>query len=213
MKIVTILGSPRKRGNTAAVLQAFEALVSIEHQVERINITDYHVAGCRGCDHCFGELTEPGCLQKDDAVRLLARILAADVVVYACPVYCWSFPAQLKALLDRHYCLVKWQDGEVAAALMTGKRVALLVTCGGEADDNADLIQVMFDREIAYVRGVVVGKYVVANCTTPAELGERAAATARRMVREIIGGWAGLCSEITPTPPCKSRHICNHVTM
>ena len=53
---------------------------------------------------------------------------------------------------------------------MAGKRTALLVTCGGDAADNADLIQVMFEREIAYLRGVVVGKYVVANCTTPAEI-------------------------------------------
>ncbi len=43
MKIVTILGSPRQRGNTAAVLQAFETLVAPQHQVERINITDYRV--------------------------------------------------------------------------------------------------------------------------------------------------------------------------
>jgi multimeric flavodoxin WrbA len=187
MKIVTILGSPRKRGNTAAVLQAFEELVAPEHAVERINITDYRVEGCRGCDVCQDRLDEPGCLQKDDAVRLLERILAADAVVYACPVYCWSFPAQLKALMDRHYCLVKWQAGEVVAALMKGKRAALLVTCGGDAADNADLIQVMFEREMAYVRGQVVGQYVVANCTTPAELGERAAETARLMAREIIG--------------------------
>jgi multimeric flavodoxin WrbA len=186
VKIVTIQGSPRKRGNTAAVLQAFEALVAPHHQLDRINITDYHVEGCRGCDVCQDRLAEPGCLQKDDAVRLLERILTADIVVYAAPVYCWAFPAQLKALLDRHYCLVKWQDGEVAAALMAGKRAALLVTCGGDAEDNADLIQVMFDREIAYVRGTVVGKYVVANCTTPAELGERAAETARRMMKDIV---------------------------
>ena len=201
MKIVTILGSPRKRGNTAAVLQAFEALVAPQHEIDRINITDYHVAGCLGCDHCFNVLAEPGCAQRDDAVQLLERILAADLVVYAAPVYCWAFPAQLKALLDRHYCLVKWQDGEVAAALtlapalrsgasagVAGKRAALLVTCGGDAEDNADLIQTMFEREIAYVRGVVAGKYVVANCTTPAELAGRAAEMGRRMARELIGG-------------------------
>lgn len=188
MKIVTILGGPRKRGNTATVLQAFEALVAPHHQLDRINVTDYRVEGCRGCNVCQDRLEEPGCLQKDEALRLLERILAADVVVYAAPVYCWAFPAQLKALLDRHYCLVKWRDGQVAAALMSGKRAALLVTCGGDAEDNADLIQVMFDREIAYVRGVVVGKYVVANCTKPAELGERADETARQMVKDIIGG-------------------------
>ncbi len=187
MQIVTILGSPRKRGNTAAVLRVFEALAAPQHEIDRINITDYRVAGCLGCDHCFDNWTEPGCAQRDDAVQLLARILAADLVVYASPVYCWAFPAQLKALLDRHYCLVKWQDGAVAAALMAGKRVALLVTYGGDAADNADLIQVMFDREIAYLRGVVVGKYVVANCGTPAELGERAAATARQMMQDVLG--------------------------
>jgi len=190
MKIVTILGSPRKRGNTAAVLRAFEELAGPQHEVERINITDYHVAGCRGCDVCQDWLDEPGCLQKDDVVGLLKRILAADAVVYACPVYCWAFPAQLKALMDRHYCLVKWQGGEVATSLMAGKRAALLVTCGGDAADNADLIQVMFEREMAYVRGQVVGQYVVANCTTPAELGERAVETARLMAREIVGAGA-----------------------
>jgi multimeric flavodoxin WrbA len=187
MKIVTILGSPRKRGNTAAVLGAFEALVAPEHEVERLNIMDYRVEGCRGCDVCQDRLDEPGCLQKDDAVPLLKRILAADVVVYACPVYCWSFPAQLKALMDRHYCLVKWRNGEMASALMSGKRAALLVTCGGDAADNADLIQVMFEREMAYIRGHVVGQYIIANCTVPTELGERGMEMARRMASEIAG--------------------------
>jgi len=188
MKIVTILGSPRKRGNTAAVLAAFESLVAPQHEVDRINITDYRVAGCLGCDHCFSVLDGPGCAQRDDAVQLLERILAADLVVYASPVYCWSFSAQLKALLDRHYCLVKWRDGELAASLATGKHMALLVTCGGGAGDNADLIQVMFDREIDYLGGVVAGKYVVANCGAPAELGERGAEMGRRMARELAGG-------------------------
>jgi multimeric flavodoxin WrbA len=186
MKIVTILGGPRKRGNTAAVLAAFEALVAKQHEIDRINITDYRVNGCLGCDNCFKTLDAPGCRQKDDAVRLLERILAADLVIYAAPVYCWAFPAQLKALLDRHYCLVKWQEGEIASALMMGKRAALLVTCGGGAADNADLVQVMFDREMAYTGGIVAGQYVVDNCGAPEELGERAEETARRMVREIV---------------------------
>ena len=90
--------------------------------------------------------------------------------------------------MDRHYCLVKWQDDEFVAALISGKRAALLVTCGGDADDNADLIQVMFDRETTYVRSVVVGKYVVANCITPAELGERGVEMVQRMARELVGG-------------------------
>lgn len=186
MKILTVLGSPRKRGNTAAILGAFESRVAAQHQVRHINITDYQIAGCLGCDSCQALLSEPGCAQEDDAELLLEEIIAADVVVYASPVYCWGFTAQMKALLDRHYCLVKWQDGEVAVALLAGKRMALLVTCGGDAGDNADLIQVMFDRQIEYMRCETIGKYVVANCTTPDELGPRAYDVAERMARDVM---------------------------
>jgi len=46
MKIITILGSPRKKGNTAKVLSMFEDNVEKNHEVERINITQYKVGGC-----------------------------------------------------------------------------------------------------------------------------------------------------------------------
>ena len=111
MKIVTILGSPRKRGNTAAVLDAFEALVTPQHELDRINISDHHVAGCLGCDHCFSVLAEPGCAQRDDAVRLLERILAADLVVYAAPVYCWAFPRSSKPCW---IATTAWLNGRMA---------------------------------------------------------------------------------------------------
>jgi len=125
MHILTILGSPRKHGNTAAVLAQFENLASAQHTIERINITDWTVRGCLGCNTCQRTLDEPGCCQRDDGVALLERILAADLVVYASPVYSWGLTAQLKALFDRHYCLVKWDANE--KALMEGRRAMLLV--------------------------------------------------------------------------------------
>jgi multimeric flavodoxin WrbA len=45
MKIITILGSPRKKGNTAKVLSMFEDKIEKKHEVERINITQYKVGG------------------------------------------------------------------------------------------------------------------------------------------------------------------------
>ncbi|NTV37015.1 MAG: NAD(P)H-dependent oxidoreductase [Anaerolineaceae bacterium] len=187
MKIITIMGSPRKKGNTAAVLALFEKQVSAKHQVERINITDHKINGCLGCDGCQPSLDAPGCKQKDDAVAILNRLIAADVVVYATPVYCWSFSAQMKALIDRHYCLVKWCKGEVASMLFKDKPVALLATCGGSAEYNADLLQAMFDRNMDYLGSKVIGKYVVPDCTTPAELGEKADKIASAMAKDIVG--------------------------
>jgi multimeric flavodoxin WrbA len=183
MKILTILGSPRRHGNTAAVLEQFEALAARQHAIERINITDWNVRGCLGCDVCQKNLDEPGCRQHDDGVALLQRVLGADLVVYASPVYAWSITAQLKAFFDRHYCLVKWSAGE--KALMAGKRAMLLVTCGGSATENADLVQPMFARQMACMRTEVAGQFVVPDCTTPQELGERAVETAHLMFMRL----------------------------
>ena len=168
MQILTLLGSPRKHGNTDAVLRRFETkATAMAHVVTRVNIMDHEVAGCLGCDACQDELEHFGCVQNDDCEEILDQILAAHLVIYAAPVYCWSLPAQLKALIDRHYCTVKWQAGEVAAQLMKGKRTALLLTCGGDAGTNADLTLPLFERQMDYVGGMIGGMYVLDNCSSP----------------------------------------------
>lgn len=185
LRVTTILGSPRKRGHTAAVLHACEELLAATCAVERIDVVDYHVDGCLGCDSCFEVLDEPGCAQRDDGPVLLRRLLAADVVVYASPVYNWGFPAPMKALLDRHYCLVKWRGSEIVRALMAGKPAALLATCGGPVEDNVDLMQQAFDREADYLRVRVVGHYVLGECTMAAARGEPGAQLAAQLARDI----------------------------
>lgn len=188
MNILTILGSPHKNGNTAQVLCQFEALATARaHTIERINITDVKINGCLGCDSCFKHLDEPGCVQKDDLLPVMERILAADLVVYASPVYCWGFTAQLKALFDRHYCMVKWQHGEIVSALMTGKSAALLLTCGGDAPGNLDLPQVAFVREMEYLRAEFRGMYGLADVESREDARARGKAVAEQMAAELLG--------------------------
>ena len=187
MQILTLMGSPRKHGNTDAVLHRFETMATdAGHTVVRMNVTEYEVAGCLGCDGCQGDLEDFGCLQTDACEEILRRILSADLTVYAAPVYCWSFPAQIKALIDRHYCSVKWQAGEVATGLLKVKRSALLLTCGGGADDNADLTLALFERQMDYIGGVILGMYVLDNCTSPLQDATHAEALARRMANELL---------------------------
>ncbi|MDM8551633.1 flavodoxin family protein [Desulfobacterales bacterium HSG2] len=187
MKITTILGSPRKKGNTANVLGMFEERVAQGHEVDRINITEYKVNGCLGCGACQKKSDEPGCVQKDDAVSLFGRMTEADVVIYASPLYCWSFSAQMKALIDRHFCLVKNYGTPDHKSLVDGKRTALLVTCGGPVEDNADLIQEIFNRVNLYAKCDVIGKYILPFCTTPDALGDEAAEMAKKMAGDITG--------------------------
>lgn len=187
MQILTLLGSPRKHGNTESVLRRFEARATAAgHVVTRVNVAERKIDGCLGCDCCHAELDDLGCAQADDADEILRQILTADLIVYAAPVYCWSLPSEMKALIDRHYCLVKWQDGEVAATLMRGKRGALLLTCGGEAATNVDLTFPMFERQMDYMRAQVAGLYALDNCVGVHADAPRAEELAARMAAELL---------------------------
>ncbi len=73
-KIVTLLGSPRKKGNTAKVLKAFEENIAVDHEVVRVNIAEMNINGCLGCHACQNEEDLPGCVQKDDVEVLFQEI-------------------------------------------------------------------------------------------------------------------------------------------
>ncbi len=186
MRITTILGSPKRNGNTAAILKAFEKLAQANNSIDRINITEMTIKGCRGCDACQLKADVPGCLQKDDFQEVINRIMNADFIVYASPVYVWDFPAQMKTLIDRHYCLVKWKNYDKEIYLLENKHTALLATCGGEAENNADLIQEIYKREMNYLHCNIVGNYIVSLCTVPSELGSKTEQTAQQMAKDFI---------------------------
>ncbi len=170
MKILALCGSPRRKGNTSTVLSAFEDVVSKNHIVERVDVVAHNFKGCIGCDNCQKDHSNPACIQKDGMNDLLQKIIAADLVVYAAPVYVWDFPAQMKAVIDRHYCLLKWKAGK-EISLVENKKTMLLATCGGDAENNADLIRLIYEREMKYLHCRVVGEFIVPGCTLPSNLG------------------------------------------
>jgi len=187
MNILTILGSPRKKGNTAGALDMVEQELSGIHQVERLAITSVKVNGCLGCEACQKVADRPGCVQKDDAVAVFERMMASDAVIYSSPLYCWDFSAQMKALIDRHFCLVTGYGTVNHRSLIAEKPAALLVTCGGPVKGNADVIQTLFDRVCKYGKARAVNKTVIPFCTTPDALGEDARAAARKLAGDISG--------------------------
>jgi multimeric flavodoxin WrbA len=187
MKVVTILGSPKLKGNTSATLARFEKLAAQEHEIDRINIADLDVGGCLGCYACQRNPNEPACVQKDDALGVFDRILEADAVVYASPLYMWGLASGIRALMERHLCLVTGYMTPSYKSLVAGKRAALLVTCGGAEEGNADLIQQTFDRFADYAQYDSAGKHVVPLCTTPDKLGEAADAAAEKLSKDIAG--------------------------
>jgi len=147
MNVVAIQGSPRHVGNTDIVLNAVLAGVaeSKPSHLTVIHAADKRIAGCRECFTCQAVPDSPGCAIKDDMVELYAAMLGADLVILASPVFCWGFSAQLKAVLDRLYACFKFNETP-PRCLLAGKKLALVVTAGGEPTDGADLCETAFAR-------------------------------------------------------------------
>lgn len=182
MEIMTILGSPRKHGNTARVLQwTEEELRQAGHSVQRADISDYSVAGCCECFNCRKYTGEPACGQDDEGVVLLNHMIRADAVVLASPVFCWGFSAQLKALLDRTYCLGK-EDG---TRLMEGTATALIATAADDYERNIEFLVESYRQFAEYHRCRDAGHLAAGGCTTPDAINADIHEKARDLARAI----------------------------
>ena len=188
MQITTLLGSARKKGNTATVLGWVEAeLENHGHSVERIYLNSKTIGGCLGCGKCKETPDRIACVQKDDAVETLEKMVASDAVIFSSPVYFWGFSAQIKRLIDRGYALVTNYHQPGHTSLMQGKPIGLLVTGADAYEDNAEGLFSAFDRIADFLLAPKTGELYVGGCTVPAELPEsvreQAAALARSLVR------------------------------
>jgi len=98
-KILVISASGRKAGNSDLLCDQFaKGAREAGHEVEKIRLAEKKVGFCTGCYACQ-KLHR--CVQQDDANELVAKMLEADAIVLATPVYFYSMNAQLKALIDR----------------------------------------------------------------------------------------------------------------
>ncbi len=102
MKILGIVGSKRKNGNTATLVQA--ALKSaeingIETHIEYLG--DYNINGCTGCEGCKDTYK---CVVDDDMQKLYPLILEADAIILGSPTYFYNITSIVKAFLERLYC-------------------------------------------------------------------------------------------------------------
>lgn len=97
--VLIISASPRKNGNSDTLCDRF-ALGAAEkgHHVEKIFIADKNIGYCRGCGVCN---SAHKCIQKDDMAEILDKMVNADVIVLATPVYFYSMDGQMKTFIDR----------------------------------------------------------------------------------------------------------------
>lgn len=108
MKNILILsGSPRKGGNSDMLCDEFmRGAQEAGHTVEKIRVAQKKIGFCKACYHCCDH--GGVCAIKDDMTEVLEKMLHADVLVLASPVYFYSINAQMKALFDR--TVARWLE-------------------------------------------------------------------------------------------------------
>lgn len=102
MKVVAFSGSARKDGNTARMVrEAFGPLEAAGVQTELVQLAGQTLRGCRACYQCL-EKKDGRCSMKDDAVNdHIAKLVEADGILLASPVYFSDVSSEMKALIDR----------------------------------------------------------------------------------------------------------------
>ncbi len=105
-KVLILSSSPRKGGNSDFLSDKFmEGALAAGNEVEKIFLKDKKVNYCIGCGLCTTN-GYSGCSQNDDMAEILDKMIAADVIVLATPVYFYTMCAQLKTVIDR--CCAKY---------------------------------------------------------------------------------------------------------
>jgi len=142
MKILAISCSPRKNGNTVAMLE--KALAGAKGDGAGVEL--YSVAGknIQPCDGCWGCLKTGKCHIKDDVPELFDKMTAADGIIFGTPIYFWGMTGQAKTLMDRTISLN--QPGRN----LNNKVCGVVASCGslGMADALKDFSFYIIQRRM-----------------------------------------------------------------
>lgn len=123
MKIVILMGSPRKQDSLKVCKEIEARLGSKNMDYDYIFLKDYEIQDCRGCGLCFKK-SEKLCPCKDDLTIIREKLLEADGIIFATPVYAYQVPAPLKRIIDRMAFLFHRQE-------LVGKPAMIVVTSDG----------------------------------------------------------------------------------
>jgi multimeric flavodoxin WrbA len=131
LKVIGISASPRLNSNSDLLLRrALAGVESAGAKIEYLRLADYKIAPCIECNSCYKTGV---CVVKDDYHIVSAKMLDADRLIFATPIFFMTVCAQAKALIDRCQCL--WAHKFVLKKPLintTGRdRRAMVIAVGG----------------------------------------------------------------------------------
>lgn len=132
-KIVILNGSPRRKGNTSALVKAFtEGAESSGSTVTEFFLNDMDIHGCKGC---FGGHSSKDCpcVQHDGMDKIYPAVKNCDVIVLATPLYYWNMSGQIRTAIDRLFAL---EEGDGNLLRGHDRASALLMAAEGHGFED-----------------------------------------------------------------------------
>lgn len=125
MKVIGIVGSPRKNGNTnILVQQVLEGAAESGAETRNFFLNEMNYKGCQGCGYCK---SHDKCKLEDDLMELFDELASADGVVFGSPIYFGQFTGQMRLFIDRCYSLI---NADFSSRLPAGKKAVIIGTQG-----------------------------------------------------------------------------------
>ena len=140
MKVLGIVGSKRKKGNTSVLVQrALEAAQKEGMETEIVFLGDYDIKGCTGCEGCQKTYK---CIINDDMQKIYPLLLESEAVILGSPTYFYNVTSDIKAFIDRCYCLEAFAEDDRSVWIglneaLGGKYAAVIAVC--EQHSEADM--------------------------------------------------------------------------
>jgi len=137
MKVLAVLGSPRRNKNTAKLLNNYLDELQMNHEeaeITQIFVGDGSISPCMGCSSCKTS-SEKKCVIDDDMHKYYPTILESDIIIFATPVYWFNMTTQLKSFIDRFYAFDY-------SKLANKKKVVLLTTFGAADIESSGAINI-----------------------------------------------------------------------
>ncbi len=162
-KITVLTGSIRRDGNSNAMADAFvKRAESLGHEVTRFDTAFLHIERCRVCNRCYSG--GKACVFDDDYNDIARSMEAADGIVLVSPVYWYTFPACLKAAIDKWYSLCR------AGKDLAGKKAALISCCEDNTPEAFGGIKASFESSVGLLKCHVVGQVLVHGVNLPGDI-------------------------------------------
>jgi multimeric flavodoxin WrbA len=154
-KILAVVGSPRKNGNTHILVRKIaDGAKAKGAAVEELFLGDLNIRECDGCHRCWKDGV---CSKNDDMCGIYPKIAESDAIIFGTPVYWYGPTGLMKLFIDRFV----YFNSPANRGKIKGKSGVIAIPFEEENPETASLVIEFFEKSFAYLKMKLVGKILV----------------------------------------------------